>query len=134
MIGRPLVHELAIAVRIREQHPARAAPHGLAHGDELRPPSIDGPEIPHERVSQRPVWLTVGAETVEVQLVQDHRIRCDQLFALEAVDHEHGRRGKVQRGELRGDRIQAFHGATVVVLPVAHDQLFRESLELLRIT
>src|SRR5947209_17346010 len=63
---------------MREQHPARAAPHGLAHGDELRPPSIDGPEVPHQGISQRPTWLTVGAETVEVQLVQDHRIRRDR--------------------------------------------------------
>jgi len=80
------------------------------------------------------IWFTVGAEAVKIELVENHRIRRDQLFALETVDHEHGRRGEVQRAQLRGDRIQAFHGAAVVVFPVAHDQPLREPLELLRIT
>src|SRR5262249_47335797 len=82
----------------------------------------------------RPIGLTFGAEAVEVQLVQDHRIGGDELFALETVDHKDGRGGEVERGHLRGDRGQAFDGAAVVVLPVARDQLLREAPELLRIT
>src|SRR6266566_5137500 len=69
VIGRPLIDELPVARRIGQEHPARAAAHRLAHGDKLGPPSLEGAEVPHEGLAQRPIWLALGAEAVEVQLV-----------------------------------------------------------------
>src|SRR5882724_5632447 len=116
--------------RVREQDPARATAHRLAHRDELRAPALDAAEITRQRFAQRRVRLAPVAEAVEVQLVQDHRVHGDQLFPLEPVDHEDGCRGKVQRGELFGDRVQPFDRTAIVVLPVADDELLREPLQL----
>jgi hypothetical protein len=38
--------------------------------------------------------------------MQDHRIRSDQLFALQAVDHEVRRFGEIELGQLRADRVE----------------------------
>src|SRR6516165_10009450 len=40
MIGRPLVDELAITWRPRQQHPSRAAAERLSHGDKLGAPTL----------------------------------------------------------------------------------------------
>jgi len=61
--------------------------------------------------------------TNSVQLVEDHRIHRDELFALEPVDQEHGCLREVELGKLRRDGVEAPYGSTVVVLPVADNQL-----------
>src|SRR5262245_37156305 len=72
VIGRPLVHQFAVAVRIGEEHPARAPAHRLAHGDELGPPPVEAPEVARERLAERAIGFALSAETVKVQLVKDH--------------------------------------------------------------
>src|SRR5438445_1015698 len=81
VVGRPLVHQFAVAVRVGEEHPSRAATHRLAHGDELGPPPVNAPEAAREGLAQRAIGLPLGAEAVEVQLVEDHRIHRNELFA-----------------------------------------------------
>src|SRR2546428_2465564 len=133
VVGRPLVHQFAVAVRVGEEHPSRAATHRLAHGNELGPPPVNAPEVPHESLAKRAIGLALGAEAVEVQLVEDHRIHRDELFALEPVDHEHWRLREVEFGELRRDGVEAPDGAAVVVLPVADDQLLGQPVEFFRV-
>src|SRR5262252_2641739 len=61
--------------------------------------------------------------------MQQRRIERDQLLTLEAVD-DIARRGRVvDRFELRGDGVQPAHGAAVVVLVVALDELQREAVQ-----
>src|SRR5215467_5985687 len=48
VIGRPLIDEPLVVSGIRQQHPPRAAAHGLTHGDELAPPPFDGTEVSHQ--------------------------------------------------------------------------------------
>src|SRR5215469_13615778 len=45
MIGSPLIHELAVASRPREEDPARAAAERLTHCGEFLPPSLERAEI-----------------------------------------------------------------------------------------
>jgi hypothetical protein len=65
--------------------------------------------------------------------VQDHRIRSDQLFTLQAVDHEVRRFGEIELGELRADRVEAFYCADVIVFIMAHENFLRDALDRLRI-
>src|SRR5262249_44417017 len=53
---------------------------------------------------------------------------------LQAVDHEYGRLDEVELRELWRDGVQPPYGAAVIVLPVAEDQLLRESLQSQRVT
>jgi hypothetical protein len=80
------------------------------------------------------VRLAVLAETVEKQLVQDHRIHRDELLALEAVDQESRRVWVVELGELLVDHIQPLDRPAVVVLVVAEDQAFGHAFDPRRIT
>src|SRR6516165_9467985 len=57
MVRRPLVDELAVARRPRQQHPAGAAAERLAHGDELGPPALERAEIAREGVAQSWAWF-----------------------------------------------------------------------------
>ena len=80
-----------------------------------------------------PLARRAAAEAVEIDLVQDHRIRGDQLLALEAVDDEVRRLGKIEIGELGADRIEPLHRADVVVLVMADEDLLGNALDRLRI-
>src|SRR5262249_58305723 len=67
----PLVDELVVARRPRQQDPSGAAAERLAHRHELRSPAFERSEIARQRVAQRRTRLALVAETVEEQLVQD---------------------------------------------------------------
>ena len=61
--------------------------------------------------------------------MQDHGVRGNQLFALQAVDDEVRRLGKVQIGELGADHIEPLDRADVVVLVMADQDLLGNSLD-----
>src|SRR5262245_40240868 len=123
VVRGPLIDKLAIARRIGEQHPAGSPTHCFAHGDELGAPSLDTAEVTGHSFAQRSIRLSTLTEAIEIELVQDHGVRRDQLFALESVDHEHWCHGHVESRELSHDRVEAFHRTAIVVLVVAHDEL-----------
>jgi hypothetical protein len=54
--------------------------------------------------------------------VQNHRVHRDELLALEPVDEEAGRGGKVEPRQLLLDQVQALHRTAVIVLVMADDQ------------
>src|SRR5262245_48465296 len=108
MVGRPLVDELAVARRPRQQHPAGAAPERFAHGDELRPPALERTEIAPQGVVQAWAGFTLLAQPIEEQLVQDHRIHRDELLALEAVNEKAGGLDVIEVGELFPDQVEAL--------------------------
>src|SRR5262245_61347005 len=68
------------------------------------------------------------------KLVQDHRVRCDELFAFKPVDEEIGCGVKVESSELLGDQVQPLYRTAVIFLVMAHDQLLRHAFDALRIT
>ncbi len=107
---------------VRSTHP-EPPPHRLAHGDKLRPPPVNAPEVARERLPERLIRLSFGPQTIEVTLVEDHGVHRDELFALEPIDHEHRRLREVELGKLGGNGVETFHGAAVVVLVVADDEL-----------
>jgi hypothetical protein len=76
-----------------------------------------------------PGRLAFLAKAVEEQLVQDHRVHRDELFALEPVDEEVGCLVVVEPGQLLLDEVEALHGAAVVVFVVADDQPLRHALD-----
>jgi len=76
VIGGPLVDEPPVARRIGEDHLAGAAAFRLAHGGELRQPPLEAAEVMRDRVGEG------ATEAVEIDFVQDHRVRRHQLFAL----------------------------------------------------
>src|SRR5262245_35084432 len=121
-------------MRAGQQNPARSAAQRLPSTDELDSPAIDTPEVALQRLADGAARNAVTGEDVEVQLVQDHRIGGDQLLPLQAVDHEYGRLDEVELRELCRDSVQPPYGAAVIVLPVAEDQLLRESLQSRRVT
>jgi hypothetical protein len=65
--------------------------------------------------------------------VQDHRVRSDQLFTLQAVDHEIRRLGEIELGQLRANRVEALYGAHIVIFIMAHENLLRDALDRFRI-
>jgi hypothetical protein len=73
-------------------------------------------------------------ETVEVKLVEDHRIGGDEFLALQTIHDEDRRSGEVELRQLRRNGVEPFHRPAVVVLVVADDQLFRQALESRRVT
>jgi len=130
VIGGPLVHQRSLARKEGQQHPARAPTERFAHRDELRAPAVDASEVRVERQGhRRHHGPTVRAQRVEVQLVQQHRVRRDELFTLQAVELEAGRGGEVDRRKLGADDIQPLHGAGVVVGVVAGDKALGEAVE-----
>src|SRR5260370_1161370 len=93
--------------------PAAAAASAPRRGSELLLPALIAAEIRRDRVGERARGLAPGSEPVEVELVQDHRIGGDQLFALQAVDGEDRGVGPVEAAKLRRDGIQALHRAAI---------------------
>src|SRR3954447_19527496 len=86
-----------------------------------------------EILPQGRAGLARFAEVPEEQLVQDHRVRGDELLALEAVEDEGRRGGEVEPGEPLLEQVQPLHGAAVVVLVVADDQPLGHALDVLRV-
>jgi hypothetical protein len=134
VVGSPLVDELAVSWRPGQQHPTGAAAERLAHGDEFGTPAFIGTKVARQRFTQRRPRLALFAETVEEQLVEDHRVHRDQLLALKTVHEEAGRGGVVQSGELLIDHVEALYRAAIVVLVMADDQPLRHAVDARRIT
>src|SRR5262245_36071800 len=88
MVRGPLVDQLAVAGRPRQQYPSGAAAQCLSHRNEFGTPALESSEIARNRIAQGGPRLALIAESVEEQLMQDHRIHRDQLFSLEPVDQE----------------------------------------------
>src|SRR5262249_26793010 len=129
MVRRPLVDELAVVWRPRQQHPSGAAAECFAHGHEFGSPTLEGSEIPRQRVLQVRARFASLAETIEKQFVQDHRVHRDELLALEAVDEKAGGPRVIELGELFLDQIEAFDRPAVIILVVADDQPFGHALD-----
>src|SRR5262249_9700086 len=113
--------------------PTRAAGKGVAHGDELRAPSIHGTEIRGERFGEsrrRLVAELAARDAREVELVQERRIERDELFALETVHHVARRSGEGERRQLLGNGVQAAQRAAVVVLVMRLDELEGNTVQL----
>src|SRR5947209_13002815 len=98
MISRPLIDQPAEALRPSEDDPARAASEGLCDRGKLGAPSRNAAEVPLQcsgellgRLGQSSGRvISLPSERFEIDLVQDHGACSDQLFALEAIDLEHG--------------------------------------------
>src|SRR5713101_620306 len=133
MVSGPLIDETFVAGRIHQQRPAGTAALRLAHRRKFRTPTFDAAKVAHKRVRKRAARRSTAAEAVEIGLVQNHRVHRDQLFALQSVDDEPRRLGKIQFGELCGNRGQALDRADVVVFVVADKDLFGDSLYRFRI-
>lgn len=61
--------------------------------------------------------------------MQDHRIGCDDLLALQAVDQEARHRVHIELRKLAGDRPDARDRARVVVVVVADEQFLGQALD-----
>src|SRR5215471_20523420 len=90
MVRGPLVDQLAVARRPRQQYPSGATAQCFSHSNEFGTPALESSEITRNRIAQSGPRLALIAESVKEQLMQDHRIGRDQLFALESVDQEAG--------------------------------------------
>src|SRR5690349_12758406 len=112
MVRRPLVDELAVARRPRQQHPSRAAAERLAHGHELRSPALERAEIPRQRLAQRSSRLALLAKAIEKQLVQNHRIHRDELLTLDTIDEKACGFRVIELGELFSIRLRRLTAPT----------------------
>src|SRR5262245_44016796 len=88
VVGGPLIYEPLVARRVGKDHPPRAAALRLAHGGELGAPALDAAKIACDGVHEATAGRAATAETIEVDLVQNHRIRSNELLTLESVDDE----------------------------------------------
>ena len=70
-------------------------------------------EIPGQCIPQRS-WLALLSQPVEEQLMEDHRVHCDQLLALEPVDEKAGGLGVLNIRELLLDEIETLHCSAVL--------------------
>jgi hypothetical protein len=68
-------------------------------------------------------------QTIEKELVQDHRIHGDELLALEPVEQKAGSIGIIELCELLIDEVQALYGAAIVVFIVADDKPLRHAFD-----
>src|SRR5262245_57266520 len=96
VIGGPLVQQPLVPRRIGEDHPSRPATLRFPHRGELRSPAVEATEIPRDRFGKSACGRSSPAQTVKIYLVQDHRVRSNQLFTLEAIDHEVWRLGEIE--------------------------------------
>src|SRR5262249_50501851 len=134
MIGRPLIDQTLIALGVAQQDPACSTSKRLPGADELAPPPIDASEVALQRLVDGAARNAVTAEAIEVQLVQDHRIGGNQLLPLESVDHESRPLAEGACAALFRVAFRPPSRASVVVLPVAEDELLREPSQLRRVT
>src|SRR5262249_45933462 len=120
VIGGPLVHQALIPRRKGEDHPSRSATLRFPHRGELRSPAVEATEIPRDRLGKSAGRPSPTAQTVKVYLMQDHRVRRNQLLTLEAIDDEVRRLGKIELSELGLNRIEPLHCTDIVVLVTAY--------------
>src|SRR5207248_11802484 len=92
------------------------------HRGELVAPAVSAAETLLQDARHELGGLAISAQRCEIKLMQRHGIERDQLVALQARDLEFRNRGEVERAELFGGRVEAAHGAAVVVLVVADDE------------
>src|SRR6266581_4184679 len=133
MVGRPLVQQDPVSMQIRQQHPARAAAQRFAHRDEFRLPALDTAEVTRQRGRQRAVGQRASPKVGKVKLVQDHRVRRDELLPLQAIDNKHGGARKIDLLELSGNRAEPFHRSAIIVVVMTEDQLLGEPAQAFRI-
>ena len=108
VIGASVIDEAAVARDVAEQHPAGTAGKTAGERDELAAPAVDRSEVADERARHRlRDGSAVAAEAREIELVQQRRIQRRELVALQTADRIGGRRRRVERLELLGDRVQA---------------------------
>ncbi len=126
----PVVNQPAQALGPGEDRPARTACQSLRQAGELGTPRRYAAEIALERPGKlgggffmpRGRTVALSAERLEIDLVQDHGARGNQLFALQAVDLEDRGARPVKSRKTRPDGVQAPHRAAVVVYVMADDQ------------
>src|SRR5215831_18229028 len=122
VIRRPLIYEFSIMRGPRQQDPARAAAKRLSHRNEFGSPALVRTKITRDGVPQSCSRVALVAESIEKQLVQNHRVHRNELLALETVDHEAWRAVEIQFGKFFLNQVQAFYGTAVIVLVVADNQ------------
>ena len=113
--------------------PARTAGLRLGTAGELRSPGRNAAKIPLERSRQIAGCIPRSAETVEVDLMQDRRVRRDQFLALQAIDVEDWSRDPVEFIEAMFDCVQTANGTAVIILVVARQQLLGKTIEMRRL-
>src|SRR3954466_14071786 len=59
--------------------------------------------------------------------MHNHRIGCDQFFALETINDEDRSRRKIELVQLSGNRIETLDRAAVIIVVVTADQSFRHT-------
>src|SRR5215472_3361509 len=129
MVRGPLIDQLAIARRPRQQYPSGAAAQCFSHSNEFGTPALESPEILRNRVAQGWPRLALIAESVKEQLMQDHRIGRDQLFALQPVDQETSGFIEFELRKLFVDEIEPLNRAAVIVFIVADDEPLRHAFD-----
>ncbi len=129
VVRRPLDRQPVLTLRPGEQGPARAAGLCLGASRELGAPAGDTAEIPLQRGGEIAAGIARTAEPVEVNLVQDRRVGGDQFLPLQSVDVEDRCRAPIERVKPALDRVQATNRAAIIVLVVARQQPFGETVE-----
>src|SRR5262249_59983970 len=129
MVRGPLVNQVAVARRPRQQYPSGAATQCFSHRNEFGTPALESTEITRDRIAQSGPRLALIAESVKEQLTQDHRIGRDQLFALESVNQETSGFVEFELRKLFIDEIQPFDGAAVIIVVMADDQPLRHAFD-----
>ena len=128
VVGRPMVDQGTVTWGKTEQHPARTASQGLAHGNKFVTPALGAAKTGAQgQVHGGHCRFAVATQAGKVQLVQQHGVGGDQLFAFQAVQGEAGHAGKRGLRQLGADGVQAFDGTAVVVLVVALQKFFRQA-------
>src|SRR5207247_263595 len=133
MVRCPLVEELAVAWRPRQQHPSGAAAERLAHGHEFRPPALERSKIPSQCVPQIRTRFALIPEPVEEQLMQDRRVHRDELLALETVDEKAGGLRVIEFGELFLYQVETLDRPAVIIVVMADNQPLGHALDLGRV-
>jgi len=111
-----------------QQDPAGPSVKRIRQRHEFAAPAIDRAEIVRERIHHGFGYdAPVSAEARKVHLVQHQRIQRRRLVLLQTADVMRPRRGRIERFELCGDRVQAREGAAIVVLVVVLDEFWREA-------
>src|SRR5262249_22940079 len=100
----------------------RASAKRLSHRHEFGSPALMRTKITRDRIPQSCSRLALIAKPIEKQLVQNHGIHGDELFALETIDEKPWRAVVVQFGKVFLNQVQALHCSAVIVLVVADNQ------------
>src|SRR5258708_14317728 len=90
MVRGPLIDELAVALRPRQQHPAGAPAECLAHRDELRAPPLGRAEVASQCFLEGYVRFALITEAIEEILMKNHRVHGAKFFALESIVQKPG--------------------------------------------